>query len=132
MNRFVIVLIGLAVCLLPATAFAGAKERFLSELQLAVSRQDTNWLGAHADYPVAIRGKRRVVIKSRSNFAMWDPNQLLTPELQADILAEKPDDLFVNWQGMMIGSGERNIWVRDISPDPSRPDYRIFAIDIGR
>jgi hypothetical protein len=114
-------------CLLATAAWSEPREAFLARLQQAIRQNDLAWLGAHLDYPVTIRGKRRAVLKSKDAFAKFDPS-LIGPRLRADILAEKSEDLSSNWQGMMIGSGQHNIWVRDASPDPSRPDYRIFAM----
>ena len=118
---------GFFTCLPATAAWAGAREAFLAHLQQAVRQNDLAWLGAHLDYPVTIRGKHRIVLKNRDAFAKLDPT-LIGPRLRADILAQRPEDLSSNWQGMMIGSGQHNIWVRDASPDPSRPDYRVFAM----
>ena len=114
---------------LPASASpAGAKERFLADLQQALGRSDGAWLAGHIDYPLTVRGRHRALIKSKYAFLTSSPG-LLGPKLRADVMAQRPQDLFSNWQGMMIGSGDHNIWVHDASPDPSRPDYRIFAIN---
>ncbi len=121
------VLTGLFSCLPATAASAGPREAFLAHLQLAIRQNDMAWLGAHLDYPVTIRGRYRIVLKDRDAFSKFTPMSI-GPKLRADILAEKPEDLSYNWQGMMIGSGQHNIWVRDASPDPSRPDYRIFAM----
>lgn len=118
---------GALSCLLAFAAHAEPREAFLAQLKQAIRQNDLAWLGAHLDYPVTIRGKRRIVIKTRDAFAKFDP-ALIGPKLKADILAQKPEDLSSNWQGMMIGSGQHNIWVRDASPDPNRPDYRVFAM----
>ncbi len=128
MNRFPAALLaGLLCCVAVPAAWAGPREVFLAHLQQAIRQNDMGWLGAHLDYPVTIRGKRRTVLKTRDSFAKFDP-ALIGPRLRADILAQRPEDLSSNWQGMMIGSGQHNVWVRDASSDPSRPDYRVFVM----
>jgi hypothetical protein len=77
---------------------------------------------------LTVSGRRKAFIKSKYAFLTSNPN-LLGAKLRADVMAQKPEDLSSNWQGMMIGSGEHNVWVRNAAPDPARPDYRIFAIN---
>ncbi|CAM5763815.1 hypothetical protein LMIY3S_00938 [Labrys miyagiensis] len=120
-------LTGSLVLLEVHSAKAGPREDFLAHLKDAIRRDDMGWIGSHLSFPVTIRGKRRLVLRSRASFTAFDP-ALIGPKLRADILAEKPEDLFLNWQGMMIGSGQHNVWVCDVSPDPAKPDYRIFAM----
>src|SRR6186713_1997661 len=93
--------VGFFSCLPATVAWAGAREAFLAHLQQALRQNDLTWLGAHLDYPVTIRGKRRIVLKNRDAFAKLDPT-LIGPRLRADILAQRPEDLSSNWQGMMI------------------------------
>jgi hypothetical protein len=120
-------LAGLLACLSAPCALAGPRETFLAQLQEAVRRNDMAWIGDHLSFPLTIRGKHRFVVRNRQAFAGLDPG-LIGPGLRADILAERPEDLSMNWQGMMIGSARHSVWVCDISADPARPDLRIIAL----
>lgn len=127
MKSLAIALLAGAIACLAGSAYAGPREIFLTHLQQAIRQNDMGWIGSHLSFPVTIRGKHRLVLRSRQAFTNFDP-ALIGPTLRAAVLAEKPDDLFLNWQGMMIGSGQHNLWVCDVSADPSKPDYRIFAM----
>ena len=118
----------LAPCLAMSAAQAGAKEQFLADLQRALASGDGAWLANHVDYPLRVQGRHRAFIKSKYAFLAANPN-LFGSKLRADVMAQRPDELSSNWQGMMIGSGEHNIWARDTAANPARPDYRIFAIN---
>jgi hypothetical protein len=124
---FAALLAGSLSCLFVPPASAGPSEVFLAQLKDAMRQNDMAWIGAHLTFPVTIRGKRRLVLRNRQALVNFDPT-LIGPRLRADILAERPEDLSMNWQGMMIGSAEHNVWVTDMSADPARPDLRIFAI----
>jgi hypothetical protein len=55
---------------------------------------------------------------------------VIDAELRAAVLAQDPRNLFENWQGVMIGEGPHNIWIRDaIGGDGSQPRYRIVTIN---
>ena len=123
--------LAIALGLAAFAAKAGPKERFLADLQQAVRDKDTAWFSSHIDYPMTVRGKNKLVIRSPSQVAKNGPDAFIGPKLRSDVLAQKPEDLFSNWQGMMIGSGDHNVWAHETTPDSDRPDYRIFSINGG-
>ncbi len=55
---------------------------------------------------------------------------VIGPKLKAAVLAQDPEQVFENWQGLMVGEGSRNIWVRIVGPD-LEPKYEIITIDGG-
>jgi len=50
--------------------------------------------------------------------------------LRAAVLAQDPADVFKNSQGLMIGDGYYNIWVRDAG-DGTTVNYQIITINNG-
>jgi hypothetical protein len=131
----ILLAMGLGLCLLRPAALAGepaerdlpAKPAFVAAMQKAVAGDDKNWLAAHLHYPVRYYGPKAEIIRSKS----WFLNHyaaIFRPELKAAVLALDPYQVFENWQGLMIGEGSRNIWVRNFGPD-LEPKYEIVTIN---
>jgi hypothetical protein len=103
------------------------KQAIVMQLQQAVRANDRTWLAAHTRYPLSYfsRGKRVI----RGNAAFIRNNALLLgAKLRAAILAQDPANVFENWQGLMVGEGRYNVWLRDTADgEPAR--YRIVAIN---
>jgi hypothetical protein len=53
---------------------------------------------------------------------------LFGAKLRAAILAQDPANVFENWQGLMVGEGRYNVWVRDTG-DGGASRYQIVAIN---
>ena len=47
------------------------------------------------------------------SFAVPSDAGLISDRLRAAVLAQEPDRVFKNWQGVMIGDGSNNMWARD-------------------
>ena len=108
----------------PAMPADPGEAAFVASLQTAIAKKDDAWLAEHANFPMFWNKDAKAVrIKTRDQFADRF-EKLLTPELQAAIAAQKPNEEFRNWQGTMIGNGGRNIWIRKIGDD-----YRIVTIN---
>jgi hypothetical protein len=45
------------------------------------------------------------------------------------VLAQDPENVFENWQGMMVGEGNHNIWVRDAGSSGLNQHYELIAIN---
>ncbi|WP_315832613.1 hypothetical protein [Bradyrhizobium prioriisuperbiae] len=54
---------------------------------------------------------------------------LIGEKLRAQILAQDPEQVFENYQGMMIGDGPINIWVRERSDDGPGGTFDIITIN---
>jgi hypothetical protein len=125
--------VGLVLLLALPAGIAGAASvsdetaAFVAELQQAVRADDKSWLGGHLHLPVSYFGKKTLHIKNKAWFIKHYAT-LMSPELKANVLATKPDEAFENWQGVMIGDGGRNIWVRDFGTD-AEPRYEIVTIN---
>ena len=53
---------------------------------------------------------------------------LFGAKLRAAILAQDPESVFENAQGLMIGEGRYNVWIRDTG-DGDAVRYQIIAIN---
>ncbi len=103
------------------------KPAFVAELQKAVGGDDKAWLASHLHYPVRYYGPKAEIIRSKAWF-LRHYAAIFGPELKASVLAEDPYQVFENWQGLMIGEGSRNIWVRNFGAD-LEPKFEIVTIN---
>jgi hypothetical protein len=126
------------VCLLAALACADPacadnndvppKQQFVIRLKEAVRSGDKIWLADHALYPLRYIGRTTKQIPDRASFLKNYP-ALIGEKLRAQILAQDPAQVFENYQGMMIGDGPINIWVRERSDDGPGSTFDIITIN---
>jgi hypothetical protein len=103
------------------------KQAFLRDLQRALRDHDRGWIADHIRYPMRYHGRVANVIRNCNDFVR-NYAGLISDRLRAAVLAQQPDQVFENWQGLMIGDGTHNMWVRDTaSDDTSR--YQIVTIN---
>ena len=106
---------------------APPKQTFLRDLQHALRKDDRAWIADHIRYPARHNGRVANVIRNRNDFVR-NYAVLISDRLRAAVLSQLPDQVFENWQGMMIGDGTHNMWVRDAaSGDATR--YEIVTIN---
>ncbi len=83
-------------------------DSFLSDLQKAVASDDAAQVAALGRYPVeVVIDKHRRRVRSREELEKLYPH-IFTPCLRRVVAAARPEDLFANWQGVMLGQGA--IW----------------------
>lgn len=103
------------------------KSAFVRELQKAIRNDDMQWLADHIQYPLRHHGRVATVIRNRADFVRNYP-VIISDKLRATILAQVPEKIFENWQGVMIGDGGHNIWLRE-SGEGSNIRYEIVTIN---
>ncbi|MDX3904772.1 MAG: hypothetical protein QHC78_03680 [Pigmentiphaga sp.] len=97
---------------------------FFEKLQKAVATDDKAAVAAMVQYPFRARlGGKAHTIRDAGHFVA-DYDQIMTPEVKRAIAAQTYPELFANWQGISIGSGE--IWFSGIG---TGKDIRIIAIN---
>jgi hypothetical protein len=105
------------------------KQAAVKRLQEAVRTNDKAWIAGHARYPVNYFGRRRFVIRNKASL-IGRYAALFGAKLRAAVLAQDPADVFENAQGLMIGEGSYNIWIRDTG-DGTTERYQIITINDG-
>jgi hypothetical protein len=112
-----------AVLALTGVSFALADEpppppetAIILALQEAVRTADKDWFVSHLHFPVRYFGKTKRVIRSKDWF-LSHYDTVIGPALKASILAQDPEDIFKNYQGLMVGGGSHNIWFEEFG-DP--------------
>jgi hypothetical protein len=117
---------------LPAQAQADtpAKPAVVRDLQRALREHDRTWLADRIRYPLRYHGRMVAVIRNRSDF-LRNYNSFFSDRLRTAILIQDPDRVFENWQGMMVGDGTHNIWLRE-SGEGEAARYEIVTINDTR
>lgn len=126
------------VCLLAALACAGPvradnsdvplKQQFVIRLKEAVRSGDKVWLADHVRYPLRYIGRTAKQIPDKASFLRTYP-VLIGEKLRAQILAQDPEQVFENYQGLMIGDGPINIWVRQRGDGGPGDSFDIITIN---
>jgi hypothetical protein len=91
-------------------------QAFFSSLKQAVEKHDASAVSAMVSYPMTIHPgtKGAIHVRTPQNFiAQYD--KIVTPHIADIIQKQKYEDLFVNGQGAMLGSGE--VWIGGICKD---------------
>jgi len=123
---------GLALIALATGAPAAAqeiplKQQFVADLQNALRANDKNWLAGHMRYPVRYYGQRTMLIRNKA-WLVKNYASVIGAKLRAAVLAQDPGNVFENWQGLMVGEGRFNIWLRNAG-DGLDEHYEIITIN---
>lgn len=97
------------------------------DMQAAIRADDRHWFAEHLHLPVRYYGTTFRTIRSKEWFLKHYPT-IVGPELRAAILAQDPESYLKNYQGLMVGDGGRNIWLRDFG-DGNSVKYEIITIN---
>lgn len=86
-----------------------AVRKCLTDLQDTVRHRDAERFARYVDLPqtVLIQGQRTIV-ETEEQFAQ-NFAEIINERVRRVVMAQRFDDLFVNWRGCMLGSGE--IWL---------------------
>jgi hypothetical protein len=130
LSRSTLVPLALAVLLLsPAITVASGdmtedqSAQFLAALQDAVKSGQPKAVAALVIFPLRVyHGRRATRIKDAPAFVRDYPH-IFTTEVTRAVLAQKPGDLFHNWQGSMIGNGQ--VWFSGVCNDAACSHQRI-------
>jgi hypothetical protein len=101
----------------------------IAALKQAVNQRDAAAVAAMVSYPITVNPHTRNAIRIRTPqdfVASYD--KIITPHIAEVIEKQKYEELFVNYQGAMFGSGE--VWIAGICKDKKceQTDIRIKTI----
>ncbi len=108
-------------------------EKTFALLQAAVAANDRSKVADHILYPLRVNGwsdelKGKGTVQFATKPEVLDNyDEIFTPQVKAAITKQKVADLFVNWQGVMVGKGEA--WLSVSDKEPRR--YGIFAVNLA-
>jgi len=103
------------------------KQKFVATLQNAIRSGDKDWLASHMRYPAHFYGRKTVVIRGKP-WLVKNYKSIIGAKLRAAVLAQDPENVFENWQGLMVGEGSFNIWVRNTG-NGQHERYEIVTIN---
>lgn len=107
-----------------------AKPAVVRDLQRALRDHDRAWVADRIRYPLRYHGRSVAVIRNRSDF-LRNYDNLVSDRLRGAVLMQDPERVFENWQGVMVGDGMHNIWLRESGEaEPTR--YEIVTINDSR
>ena len=114
----------------PVQADAPVKPAVVRDLQRALRDHNRAWLADRIRYPLRYHGRMVAVIRDRSDF-LRNYESIVSDRLRTAILMQNPDRVFENWQGMMVGDGTHNMWLRE-SGEGETARYEIVTINDSR
>ncbi len=103
------------------------KPAIVKQFQQAVRADNKAWLAANTRFPLSCFGHHKLVIRDKAAF-LRNYALVFGAKLRAAVLAQDPESVFENAQGLMIGEGRYNIWIRDTG-DGDAVRYQIIAIN---
>jgi hypothetical protein len=103
---------------------------FFLKLRQATQDNDTNWICAHVAYPLSVKiGGRKLRIKTNHDCQLRY-KKLFSNKIRLAIESQSAENLFMNWQGIMVGRGE--LWITPVLRETKNGkviEYYITAIN---
>lgn len=109
-------------------SFIGIKDasrvpKFVASLQKAVAADDKDAVAGLVSYPLMVSvGGQDLEVEDKAAFVR-QYDQIITKDIKQNILAQRLDDIFVNKQGVMVGS-DGKVW--------ALPDGKVLRISVIR
>ncbi|MBU3160805.1 hypothetical protein KPL37_13750 [Clostridium frigoris] len=104
-------------------------EEFASEIQSYVVNGDKQQLAEQIKYPINAKINGKVVKIQNKDYFIKNYDQIFHPKYKAAISDSFTKNLFVNYQGIMFGQDEFNIWINEVTPSGGIPKLMITAIN---
>jgi hypothetical protein len=103
-------------------------ETVIHGFQAAVAKGDKQAVAELVHYPfgATIRGKNHIFKTPAEFVAGYD--EIVTPDIASVIVAQKYPDLFVNYKGVMFGSGQA--WINGICKDNACKQFDVKVVTI--
>jgi len=102
---------------------------FFEKLKKAVAENDKQTVASMVDYPFKARiNDKAVTIRDAAHFAA-DYDKVFTTKIKEAVAKQNYQNLFANWQGVMIGDGE--VWFSGICNNDAceQQTVRIIAVN---
>ncbi len=97
-------------------------------LQHAIHTEDKAWLADHTRYPLRYNARSNISVRNKASFVR-SYSAIIDEKLRAAVLAQDPKNIFENWQGIMVGEGNHNIWIRDAGSNGLDEHYELITIN---
>lgn len=100
----------------------------IRDLQAAVAADDAAKVASLVQYPISVDiGGRKTTLKTEQAFVARY-QELMTPDIRKAIVDTKYGDLFVNYKGVMFGSGQA--WINGICKDAQCKEFDVELVTL--
>ena len=98
----------------------------IQQLQGAVASGDAAKVAPLVSYPIGVEiGGKKVMLKNEQEFVARYP-EFMTDDIRKAIVETKYSDLFVNYKGVMFGSGQA--WINGICKDDACKEFDVKVV----
>ena len=104
-------------------------EEFADKIQSYVVNGDKQRLAEQIKYPINAKVNGKVVKIENKDYFIRNYNQIFYPKYKDVISNSYAKYLFVNYQGIMFGEDEFNIWINEVTPTNGVSKLMITAIN---
>lgn len=104
-------------------------ENFASKIQSYVVKGDKQQLAEQIKYPINAKINGKVVKMQDKDYFIKNYDLIINPKYKSAISNSFIKNLFVNYQGIMFGQDEFNIWINEVTPTSGSPKLMITAIN---
>ncbi|HEY8892583.1 MAG TPA: lipoprotein [Clostridium sp.] len=104
-------------------------EDFARKIQSYVVNGDKQQLAEQIKYPINAKINGKVVNIQSKEYFIKNYDQIFYPNYKIAISNSFTKNLFVNYQGIMFGQDEFNIWINEVTPTGGIPKLLITAIN---
>lgn len=103
-------------------------ESAIATLQKAVAAGDASTVAGLVDYPISVEIKGNDTIIKSADMFVARYSDFMTPEISKAIIDTEYKDLFVNYKGVMFGSGQA--WVNGICKDNDCKSFDVRLVTL--
>ncbi|MBU3182541.1 hypothetical protein [Clostridium psychrophilum] len=104
-------------------------EKFANQIRNYVIKGDKQRLAEQIKYPINAKINGKVIKIENKDYFIKNYDQVFYPKYKAAISNPFIKNLFVNYQGIMFGQDEFNIWINEVTPTGGIPKLLITAIN---
>jgi hypothetical protein len=105
-------------------------QAFLGTIKQAVAQDGRTGLASLVSYPLTVRIRGRAVVLKKPADFLAHYSEIMTDSVRQAVLRSELAGLFVNYQGVRLGSGE--LWFAGVyPPGANRYELKIIAINPG-
>lgn len=103
-------------------------ENFVNNIQSYIKSDNKEQLAELVAYPISVKIKDKYAnIQNKDEF-IKNYDKIFYPKYKEAMSTAYTKYLFVNYKGIMFGSGVQNMWINDVTPDNGSPELLITAV----
>lgn len=104
-------------------------ENFAGEIQNYVMYDNKEQIAAKIKYPINVKIDGKLIKVEDKDYFIENYDKIINPSYKSAISSAFTKYMFVNYQGIMLGKNEYNVWINEIMPTGGKPELMITAIN---